>query len=195
MTETPNAADAALDWLAQRHSVGPKQLGAPAPDRAALERAAQLAARAPDHALLRPYRFLRVPDAQRERLAQLFEDDARRRGQSEADVARARARAHNGPALVALLARIEPGVEDAPESEQWICVGAALMNFLNALHLMGFAAKVLSGASVRDAAMREAFCEPGEHLVAWVVAGTATARAHERLPARGRATPLFADWA
>ena len=195
MIEPASTADAALDWLSQRHSVGPKHLGPPAPDRAALERAAQLAARAPDHALLRPYRFLRVPDAARERLAQLFEDHARRRGQSDDEVARARARAHNGPALVALLARIEPGVEDAPESEQWVCVGAALMNFLNALHLMGYAAKVLSGASVHDPAMRDAFCEPGEQLVAWVVAGTATRSAHERLPATARTTPLFADWA
>src|SRR5512134_1538825 len=194
MSDPLSAAEAALDWLAQRHSVGPKHLGPPAPDRAALERAAQLAARAPDHALLRPYRFLRVPDGQRERLAQLFEDDARRRGQSDADVARARARAHNGPALVALLAHIEPGIEEAPESEQWVCVGAALMNFLNALHLMGYGAKVLSGASVRDPAMHDAFCAPGEQLVAWVVAGTATRSAHERLPPHERTAPLFADW-
>lgn len=194
MIDPPSAAEAALDWLAQRHSVGPKHLGPPAPDRTALERAAQLAARAPDHALLRPYRFLRVPDGRREQLAQLFEDDARRRGQDAADVARARARAHNGPALVALVARIVPGVDDAPETEQWVCVGAALMNFLNALHLMGFAAKVLSGASVRDPAMRAAFCAPDEQLVAWIVAGTATRSAHERQPAQPRATPLFADW-
>ena len=59
-----------------------------------------------------------------------------------------------------------------PESEQWISIGAGLMNFLNALHLMGFGAKVLSGASVRDEAIRGSFCEPGETLVAWLLAGT-----------------------
>jgi nitroreductase len=195
MIDPASAAEAALDWLAQRHSVGPKHLGPPAPERAELERAALLAARAPDHALLRPYRFLRVPDSERERLARLFEQDARRRGQDEAEVAKARARAFNGPALVALLARIEPDVDEAPEHEQWVCVGGALMNFLNALHLMGYAAKVLSGASVRDPGMREAFCGPGEQLVAWIVAGSATRSAHERVPAHGRSTPLFGDWA
>jgi hypothetical protein len=70
-----------------------------------------------------------------------------------------------------------------PESEQWICIGAGLMNFLNALHLMGFGAKVLSGASVRDEAIRSAFCEPGETLVAWLLAGTP-----DRTPA-----PKFVD--
>jgi hypothetical protein len=68
------------------------------------------------------------------------------------------------------------------------------MNFLNALHLMGYAAKVLSGSSVRDPAIQAAFAGPGEQLAAWVAAGTATRSAHPRPEAAPSAPPLLADW-
>ena len=67
-----------------------------------------------------------------------------------------------------------------PAHEQWLCIGAALMNFLNSLHLMGFGAKALSGASVCDPDIAAAFCTPGETLVTWVVAGRAARPAHPR---------------
>lgn len=172
-----------LEHLAQRHSVGPKHLMLPAPDDWALQQAARLALRAPDHGHLRPFRFVQVAAAQRAELASLFARDAARRGHGADEVERARERAYNGPALVAVVGHVRANVSDVPESEQWICIGAGLMNFLNALHLMGFGAKVLSGASVRDEALRDAFCGHGETLVAWVVAGTP----------RGRAGPKFAD--
>jgi nitroreductase len=185
----------ALDWLAQRHSVGPRQLGAPAPDAAALAQAARLAERAPDHGLLRPCRFVRVTDGRRETLAGLFEADARSRGLDDTECRRARERAFNGPALLAVVARIAPDVDDAPPHEQWVSVGAALMNFLNGLHLQGYAAKVLSGSSVRAPAIRNAFCDAGEELVAWIVTGTATRAAQARSQEQARPRPLLDDWA
>lgn len=185
---------AALDWLLRRHSVGPKHLSAPAPLLPVLQQAAALAERAPDHGGLRPFRFVRVPDGRRAALAALFEADARRRGLDAEAVARAGARAHNGPALLALLVRLRAELDDVPEHEQWLCAGAALMNFLDALHLQGYAAKVLSGASVRDAAIRQAFCDPDERLAAWIVAGTAARRPQPRPPAAERGRPLLSDW-
>jgi len=162
-----------VDFLARRFSVGPKFLAQPAPTEAQWRQAATLASRAPDHCALRPFRFVIVGDEQRTALAALFADDAARRGRDDAEVGRARERAFNGPALVALVTHIRADVPDVPEHEQWLCAGAALMNLLNALHLMGFGAKTLSGASVRAPAIRAAFCDEGEELVAWVIAGTA----------------------
>ncbi len=182
--ETASAADAsALPMLAQlgsRFSVGPKHLGLPAPSESELLQAAHLALRAPDHGALAPFRFVQVESAQRDRLAALFASDAARRGHGAAEVERARERAHNGPALLALVGRIRAGVEQVPEHEQWMCIGAGLMNFLNALHLLGFGAKTLSGASVLDQALQRAFCADGERLLAWIVAGTPTRTAHAR---------------
>lgn len=169
-------ADAAdlLAFLGTRYSLGPKYLAEPAPTRAELQQAAAVALRAPDHRHLRPFRFVRIADEQRTRLAGLFAADAARRGHGAEEVERARERAQNGPALLAVVGHVRSSVEDVPLHEQWISLGAGVMNFLNALHLMGYGAKLLSGASVRDPAIHAAFCRPGETLVAWLLAGTPT---------------------
>ena len=65
-----------------------------------------------------------------------------------------------------------------PPHEQWLCIGAGLMNFLNALHLLGFGAKTLSGCSTRDPHIQRAFCDEGDELLAWIVAGTPRRTAH-----------------
>lgn len=160
--------------LEGRYSLGPKYLAQPAPSQAEIRRAVAVALRAPDHHQLRPFRFVRIANHQRERLGGLFAADAARRGHGAVEVERARERAHNGPALIAVVGNIRANIEDVPAHEQWISVGAGMMNFLNALHLMGYGAKLLSGASVRDPDIQTAFCGPGETLVAWVLSGTPT---------------------
>jgi hypothetical protein len=193
LAEAASAAADALAYLGQRYSVGPKHLTLLAPSRAQLEAAVAVALRSPDHRGLRPFRFVRVTDDHRDRLGGLFAADAARRGHSADEVARARERAHNGPALLALVARVRANVEDVPDHEQWVCTGGGLMNFLNALHVMGFGAKVLSGASVRDPAIQAAFCDAGETLVAWIVTGTPVRRPHAKDVASE--VPALSDWA
>lgn len=160
-----------LSVLERRYSVGPRHLEEPAPSCHHLEAAAAAALRAPDHNHLRPLRFVEVGDEQRGLLGHLFAADAARRGHAAADVERARNRAANGPALLAVIAHVRD-LPEVPAQEQWVTVGAGVMNFLNALHMLGFGAKLLSGASVRAAEIQAAFCRPGETLVSWIVAGT-----------------------
>lgn len=174
------APDDLLAALADRHSVGPKQLAAPAPSDEELAWAVGLALRAPDHRGLRPFRFVQVGAGQRDALGELFAEGARLRGLPAAEVERARQRAHNGPGLVALVGRGREDEPDVPLREQWLCAGAGLMNFLNALHLMGYGAKALSGSSVDDPPVRDAFCREGETLLCWVVCGTPRARPKPR---------------
>ena len=187
-----NAGDELLDLLALRYSVGPKNLASPGPTAEQWARAAQLALRAPDHGGLRPFRLVVVGDSQRDALAELFAVGAFQRGQGAEEVERARARAFNGPGLAALVARVRSDVPDVPPHEQWMCVGAALMNALNALHLMGFGAKALSGASVSDAALHDAFCGPGERLANWIIAGQPVRAAHSK--GGVAASPAISDW-
>lgn len=184
----------ALDFLAQRHSVGPKHLGLPAPSTDELARAAAVAGRAPDHRQLEPCRWVNIRADQRDRLSGLFAADAAARGHGAAEVERARERAGHGPALLAMVVRVRDGVEDVPAHEQWLAAGGALMNLLNALHLMGYCAKVLSGASVRSSALQAAFCRPGETLVAWVVAGTPTDAPKARAGPIRAGGALLTDW-
>ena len=189
--ERPEPADV-LMHLASRYSVSPKHLGPPPPGRAELLRAAALALRAPDHEALRPYRFVHVDAHQRAALGELFADVARRRGRNEAEIQEARDRADNGPCLLGLIGRVQDGALGVPAQEQWLCIGAALMNFLNALHLMGYGAKVLGGASIYDAEVQQAFCAPGENLLCWIVAGTPTHSAHSRY--HDDAASVLGDW-
>jgi Nitroreductase family len=181
-----------LELLELRCSVGPKHLAPPGPSAAQWARAADLALRAPDHGGLRPFRFVVVGNRHRAALSGLFAQGARQRGHGAEEVERARARAFNGPGLAALLARVRDDVPDVPAHEQWLCVGAALMNFMNALHLMGFGAKALSGASVSDPAVHAAFCGPGERLASWVVAGRPTRAVHAK--GNPSASPVISDW-
>lgn len=181
-----------LGLLALRYSVGPKYLAPPGPSAAQWARAADLALRAPDHGGLRPFRFVVIGDSQRVALAGLFATGAQQRGQAAEEVERARARAFNGPGLVALVAGVRDNVPDVPPHEQWLCVGAALMNFMNALHLMGFGAKALSGASVSDPAVHAAFCAPGERLANWVIAGRPVRAAHPK--AGAEASAVISGW-
>jgi nitroreductase len=177
-------ADDAVAALGRRFSVGPKHLAAPGPDAAALQRAAEAAARTPDHEQLHPWRLVVVPAERRAELGDLFARDAQARG---ADPQRARERAFGGPVLVALVAHVEDGRADVPAHEQWMTAGGALTVFLSALHLLGFAGKALSGSAVQGDAVRAAFEQPGERLVCWIALGTPTRGAHPRVPESGEA--------
>lgn len=185
------AAGAALDLLASRHSVGPRHLGAPGPDDGQLRRAFAAALRAPDHGKRVPYRFVVVRGDGLERLAGLFVDYGRRHGKSDDEIAMERTRVVQAPVVIAVVARIDAS-STIPAHEQWIAVGGALANVLNALHFMGFGAKMLSGLRAADPHIGRAFCRDGEQLVGWISTGTpmAAPRAREADDV-GRITATF----
>ena len=169
-----HAHQLALDTLLNRHSLGPRWMVAPGPDPEQLAQAIRAALRAPNHGRLQPWRAVTISEAQRPVLAALFEQFARESGKSEEEVAIERERAYNGPVLLAWVARIDTTVAKVPPHEQWICVGGALSNFMNAVHLMGFGAKILSGRKCQHPAIVRAFCEDGEQLIGFICVGTAT---------------------
>ncbi len=179
-TPTPSPQDlgAAMERLLTRHSVGAKHLVPPGPSNEQLWLAALAALRAPDHEKLIPFRFAVIGEAERPVLAGLYADLARRAGRSEEEIAVERDRALRAPTLVAMLVHINEAHAVVPPHEQWLAAGGALSNFVTALHFMGFGAKVLSGHKVRDPAITSTFCAPGEQLVAWIAAGTASRPAH-----------------
>jgi len=178
MTEMP----ASLSMLLARHSLGGKHLGEPGPGDEALRRMAEAALRAPDHAGLVPFRLKLVRGEARARMAALFERVALASGKEAAEAAIDAERALRPPVTVAVVARIDMGHPLVPAHEQWIAVGGAITNFLNAAHALGFAGKMLSGHKVRQPAIQAAFCEPGETLVGWISLGTPV-----RTPAAGHA--------
>ncbi len=180
--------NAVLEALCARHSLGARHLVGPGPDDAALTLMAEAALHAPDHDELVPFRFKVVKsDAARDRLAALFAQAARDAGKDEAGAALDAERARQAPVTVAVLARIDMGHPVVPAHEQWVALGGALANFMNAAHALGFAGKMLSGAKVRHPGLQAAFCDAGETLVGWIALGRAArppkSRAPKALPA------------
>lgn len=166
-----NVRKSALELLLARHSVGPKHLSAPGPTDDELRAAFASALRAPDHGKLVPFRFAVIRSDGLARLADLFVDYGRRCGKSGDDLEQERSRAMQAPVVLAVVARIH-GTDSIPAHEQWMAIGGAVANVLNALHFMGFGAKMLSGLRAADAIIAKAFCREGEVLVGWISAGT-----------------------
>jgi nitroreductase len=183
-----SGGQAALSSLCSRYSLGIKHLGEPGPNEAQLGSLIDAALRAPDHGELVPFRLVAIEGAARQRLAALFELHASDRGKDEAGTAIERERALKAPLTLVVLARIDLAHPLVPAHEQWMCVGGAITNVLNAAHAMGFAGKMLSGDKTRSARLAAAWCGPGETLVGWIALGTPS-----RSPRSGRAKALAAE--
>ncbi len=145
-------ADRAVAPLVERRSVSPKRLGGSGPGRDDIDRMLKAALRAPDHGGLHPWRVIEFASAQRDALAELFEQEKLRRDPLAPadDLRRAREHATRPPLLLAFV--VTPLIRShVPVREQWLSAGAALGNLLNAAHGLGYGAIILSGERYFDA--------------------------------------------
>ena len=147
----------ALDAILTRRTVPPVKMGPPGPDDAALQRILTAGAAAPDHGMLRPWRFLLVRGAGRERLGQLFAEFVRRAspGASPEEVEKQRTAPTRAPVIVVVAARLQPDHPKIPAVEQVASVAAAAQNMLLAAHALGFAAKWSTGRQAYDGIVKE----------------------------------------
>ncbi|MFO1314095.1 MAG: nitroreductase family protein [Burkholderiales bacterium] len=171
---------AALRLLLTRYSVSAKRLRPPGPSDDDIATMTLAALRAPDRNKMIPFRFVVARDDGLVRLADLFVDYGRRRGKTGDALAMERTRAMQAPVVVAVVARIVADDPEVPAHEQWACVGGAIGNALLALHFMGYAGKMVSGARAADPAIVAAHCREGETLVGWIAAGTPDGPAQPR---------------
>lgn len=164
-----------IDAILKRRSVAPRRLVAPGPDETGIRLMVEAALAAPDHGLLRPWRFVFVPGEAREALAQVFAAAAREidpDANSEM-VDREADKARHGPALLAVIVRIVGDHPIAPASEQWASAGAAVQNMLLAAEELGFRAMIVSGRKVTARVLRHSLgLEEDEHLLGFVAVGT-----------------------
>jgi nitroreductase len=188
-----------LALIGSRQSVMPKRLEAPGPDDTQLRQMVDAAACAPDHRGLRPWRLVRIADAQRPALADLFEACTRDRDPTATpdDIARSREKAHRAPLLLLAVLRGEPAQAaddpDVPLVERATTLGAALMNLLLAAHGLGYGAMLTSGRAVRTPRFAQAFAlAPGEQAVCFVSIGSARSPSPRR--GRGVAADFLGDW-
>ena len=170
--------------LLERRSIAPKRLVFSGPDPSDIALMIQAALSAPDHGGLHPWRVIVFSADQRERLADLFEQEKRRRDPLVVpdDIRRAREHATRSPSLLAFIVSPKARMR-VPEREQVLAAGAALGNLLNAAHQLGFGAIMLSGERCFDSALcAELGLAPNEYLAGFISLGSIVATPPRRKP-------------
>ena len=177
-----------LALLESRRSGRPREMVAPGPSEAELERILAIAARSPDHGKLSPWRFVVVGADQRDAFAALLHQALDEHDPTAAAVHHAKEEefAHQAPTLVAVVSAPVQG-HKIPVWEQEMSCGAAGMNLLMAAHATGYVASWLTGWRAYNERVRAAFCGPGERIAGFVFIGT------PGRPLEERPRPTLAD--
>jgi nitroreductase len=181
-----------LDPLLSRRSVG--ALRDPAPEGTDLDLILDAGLRAPDHGRLRPWRFVVIRGDARLAFGEKLGEAATVRDPANAAALAERYRAwvRRIPMLIAVGAVVRPG--NIPEIEQVLSAGAAAMNMLNALHMLGYGGMWVTGPNVYDANVNRLLgFEAPSRLVGFLTAGT-PAPSSAPLPARPERAAHVDEW-
>lgn len=166
----------ARDLIESRHNTSPKRLEAPGPSEEQILALMSLAAAAPDHGGITPWRFMIVPREQRTALGQVFALDLLDRdpGATLQQIEDAREKAQRAPLLIVAIARLGELGKDIPPLERMISMGAAVQNILLGAHAMGFGAGLTSGKAMSSGHLRRllALDGDGERAVCCINIGT-----------------------
>lgn len=184
MDTTASAATYADALITSRQNILPKRLVAPGPDRAQLQQIFRAAASAPDHGLLRPWRFVLVPPDKRALLAEVFALALvdRDPGAALEHIEMAREKAHRAPVLLLVIAQLGLADPPIPPLERMVSVGAAVQNMLLMAHAQGFGGGLTSGQAMQSPRMRALFgLDAAEEAVCFVNLGTVSRRKTARL--------------
>lgn len=162
----------ALELLLQRNSA-PK-LCDPAPTETDLQTMLAAACRAPDHAWLRPYRFLVIQGEARHQLGALFATAAlgRQPGLDDAALEKFRRQPLRAPMMLVVYAQLVPH-EKVPAIEQKLTVGCAAQGILLAAEAMGFAGIWRTGDNAYDETVKRGLgLAATEEIIGFLYLGT-----------------------
>jgi nitroreductase len=176
-----NDRSSILSFLETRRSAKPRELVGSGPAEAELERILTIAARAPDHGKLHPWRFVTVAANQRDALGALLHE-ALVEHDPCATIAHHRKEdefAHYAGQLVVLVSAPVPD-HKIPVWEQELSCGAAAMSLLLAAHALGYVAGWVTGWRAYSERVREAFCRPGERIAGFIFIGHPGREVEER---------------
>ena len=166
----------AIEALTSRRS--PPKLVEPAPSDEQLATILGAAIRAPDHGRLRPWRFIILRGAARERLGDVLARALKGRAPDVPDdvVQRERQKPLRAPLIVVAAAELHEE-HKIPVVEQLLAAGAATQNILLAAHAMGIGAMWRTGDGAYDAHVKEALgLKPTDAIVGFLYLGTPAGR-------------------
>jgi nitroreductase len=161
-----------LHHLQTRNSA--PRLQAPAPSAEELEQIFQAGLRAPDHAWLRPWRFIVIEGERREDFGEVLERCLLQRDPAAHISAREKARGAplRAPLLLVVVARLQEHPK-VPHSEQRLSAGCAAHAILLAAEALGYAGIWRTGNAAFDPFVGAALgLEPGEEVVSFLYLGT-----------------------
>ena len=165
-----------LQVLALRRSSSAATLRAPGPDADQLADLLRLAARAPDHGKLFPWRFIVLEGEGKSAFAERLRDVARAGGHPEGALMKLTA----PPLAVAVISSPKPG--KIPEWEQILSAAAVCQTMLVAAEAMGFGANWITDWYAYDPAAKTALGLTGEEQVAgFIYLGTPSEPPLERV--------------
>lgn len=192
-----------------RQNVSPRRLDEPGPSAQQLQDILATAAAAPDHGQLLPWRFVIVPQTQRQRLAEVFGRalvDRDPAANSE-QIDKAREKAYRAPFLMLVVASLRdpdaqagqplgrgqrhPASTDAEvnDAERLVSLGCAIQNILLAAHAAGWGTGLTSGQAMASPHLRALFSlRENEQAICCINIGTVT----QHKPARPR--PLLLSY-
>lgn len=153
------------------------RLTAPAPDRQLLDRVLACAARAPDHALLRPWRYLVVEGKGLDALGDLFASAAEDPDRPMAkDADKLRRMPLRAPMMIVGICSPRPHPK-VPEIEQVMSAGVGLGYVLLALEAEGFGAMWRTGDVAYHPRVREGLgLAPEERIAGFLYVGSVESR-------------------
>ena len=187
-----------------RQNVSPRRLLAPGPSAQQLQDILGTAGAAPDHGQLLPWRFVIVPTARREHLAEVFGLAllARDPNATSAQIDIAREKAHRAPFLMLAIAQLtdpnapahgaqhpEAGEAEVSDAERLVSFGCAIQNIVLSAHAAGFGTGLTSGQALASPPLRTLFgLHEYEQAVCCINIGTVSKHKPPRL------RPMVADY-
>jgi len=166
--------------LATRRSGKPRDMVAPGPDAAQLERILSAAIRVPDHGKLAPWRFVVVDPDRRDAFAAMLQQAWRTEHESadRPDIEAINQFARQAPMLVVVLST--PVEAKIPVSEQILSAGAACMMMLVAAHAEGFVGSWLTGWAAYSRTVAGSLGHPTADIAGFLFMGSPGTALSER---------------
>jgi nitroreductase len=139
----------------------------------ALENILKAALRAPDHAQLRPWRFLLIKGDARKRLGEVFAqaDLSENPSQTSQQLEKTRVKPLRAPLIIVGIARVTEHAS-VPEIEQLISCGAAMQSMLLAAYAQGVGAMWRTGGMAYNPIVHQALeLQQNEKIVGYLYMG------------------------
>lgn len=177
--ENDSATRLVSQLMASRQTVLPKRLVAPGPDAGELEQLFQVAATAPDHDLINPWRFLIIPEHKRGDLGALFAWSLLERDPSASadQIEQARDKAMRAPLLMLLIVDEAKGHSEVDIHERVLSAGCAVQNFMLLANAMGYGCGLTSGKALKASSFRAGLgLQLHERALCFLSVGTVSSR-------------------